>query len=137
MCTPRILLADDHEEFLRELTPILAGKYDILGVASNGEELVHLASSCQPDLILADISMPRMNGVAAVQKIASQPAPPKCIFVTMHSSPHYVKHALQIGARGFVLKMHAFEQIEDAIQTVLAGQIYLSPQLDYPLPIET
>lgn len=134
MCTTRILLADDHEEFLRGLTSVLSMNYEILGTASNGEELVRLASTCNPDLILTDISMPRMNGIAAIQKIAAQPAPPKCIFVTMHSSPHYVKHALQIGARGFVLKMNVFEQIEDAIQTVLAGKIYLSPQLGVPLP---
>lgn len=127
----RIVLADDHEEFLREFAAFLAKNHEVLALASDGEELVRLAESCRPDVVLADISMPRMNGVAAVQKITSQPAPPKTIFVTMYSSPHYVKHALQIGACGFVLKPHAFEQIEDAVKTVLAGQIYLSPQLGF------
>lgn len=134
MSPARILLADDHEEFLSEFAAFLAKRYEVLGLATNGEELVGLALSRHPDLILADIGMPRMNGVTAVQKISEQPAPPKSIFVTMHSSPHYVKRALQIGACGFILKPHAFEQIEDAIETVLAGRVYLSPELGFPLP---
>jgi DNA-binding NarL/FixJ family response regulator len=128
----RILLADDHDEFLREFIAFLAPRHDVIGAACDGEELVRLAFSRRPDIVLADIGMPRMNGVIALQKIFKQPVPPKSIFVTMHSSVQYVKHALRIGACGFVLKEHAFEQIEDAIQTVLAGQIYLSPQLDFP-----
>ena len=134
MSPSRILLADDHEEFLREFAAALAKHHEVVGSAHDGEELVRLASTCRPDLILADISMPRMNGIVAIQKITEQPSPPKSIFVSMHASPHYVKHALQIGASGFVLKLHAFEQIEEAIQTVLAGEIYLSPQLGIPVP---
>jgi DNA-binding NarL/FixJ family response regulator len=130
----RILLADDHREFLDELSAFLAPHHQVLGVAANGEELVQLALSHQPDLILADISMPRMNGFAAIRKVNDHPAPPKSIFVTMNSSPRYVKHALEIGAFGFVLKTHVFEQIESAIQNVLAGRIYLSPQLGLSHP---
>ena len=129
----RILLADDHEEFLREFAALLAKRYEVVGSAHDGEELVQLATTCHPDLILADISMPRMNGVVAVDKITRQPSPPKSIFVSMQASPHYIRHALKIGACGYVLKLHAFEQIEEAIQTVLTGGIYLSPELGFPL----
>ena len=133
----RILLADDHEEFLGEFAALLAGRHEIVGSARDGEELLRLASSCRPDLILADINMPRMNGMAAVRKIIeqagpSETAPPKAIFVTTHSSPQYIRHALDIGASGFVHKFYAFEQIEEAIEAMLAGRVYLSPQLNFP-----
>jgi DNA-binding NarL/FixJ family response regulator len=130
----RILLADDHREFLDELAAFLAPHHHVVGAAADGEELVRLALSHHPDLILADISMPGMNGLMAVQKVNGQPTPPKSIFITMHSSPHYVKRALEIGALGFVLKPHVYEQIENAIQAVLADRIYLSPQLGFSLP---
>lgn len=133
----RILLADDHEEFLDEFAALLAGRHEIVGSARNGEELVRLASSCRPDVILADINMPLMNGMAAIRKIIEQPGtpeaiPPKAIFVTTHSSPQYIRHALEMGASGFVHKFYAFEQIEEAIEATRAGRIYLSPQLNFP-----
>ena len=134
MTPTRILLADDHEAFLREFAISLAKNHEIVGAASSGSELVQLAATCRPGIILTDISMPDMSGFLAVETIMRQPAPPPIIFVTMSSSHNYVKRALQIGVRGFVLKLHVIEQIEDAIQFVVAGGIFLSPQLNYVLP---
>lgn len=129
----RILIADDHQEFLQEFAAGLADRYQVVGTAVNGEELLHLAGSTKPDLIITDISMPGMSGIRALEKILAQPNPPKAILVTMESSTNYVRYALQLGATGYVAKVHAREQIDEAIRTVFDGKTYLSPELDFKL----
>lgn len=129
----RIVLADDHEEFLHDFAAKLAERHQVVGLATDGEQLVNLSISTKPDLVITDFAMPRMSGLSALPMILGQPSPPKVIFASMHSSPTYVKRALQGGANGYVIKIHLMEQIEIAIRAVLEGKIYLSPQLSIEL----
>ena len=126
---PRVLLADDQAEMLEEVRGLLARDYEIVGTANNGEELVEAAKRLQPDLIISDISMPMMTGFEAAAKIRASGLTSKLIFLTVQSSPAYLKKAHSLGADGYVLKVYTNEQLPQAVSQVLEGKQYFSPQL--------
>jgi len=130
MTRKRILLADDHSEMLEEVRSLLDGEYEIVGAVENGEELVQAAKTLRPDLIVSDISMPIMTGFEAAAKIRAFGSAAKIIFLTVQSSPAYLKKARALGADGYVLKVHTNEQLPQAISRVLNGASYFSPQLE-------
>jgi len=129
MSRKRILLADDHAEMLQEIRALLDGEYEIVGAVENGEKLVQAAKTLKPDLIVSDISMPVMTGFEAAAKIRESGITAKIIFLTVQSSPAYLKKARALGADGYVLKVYTNEQLLLAIASVLAGTPYFSPQL--------
>ena len=129
MSRKRILLADDHAEMLEEIRALLDGEYEIIGAVENGEKLVQAAKALKPDLIISDISMPVMTGFEAVAKIRAYGNTAKIIFLTVQSSPAYLKKARALGADGYVLKVYTNEQLLLAISSVLAGTSYFSPEL--------
>jgi len=128
MSRKRILLADDHTEMLNEVRALLDGEYEIIGAVENGEKLVKAAKTLKPDLIVSDISMPVMTGFEAVAKIRASGNTVKIIFLTVQSSPAYLKKARALGADGYVLKVYTNEQLPLAISSVLAGTSYFSPE---------
>jgi DNA-binding NarL/FixJ family response regulator len=128
----RILLADDHPDFIEEVRALLDGHHDIAGAVADGHVLREVAQALDPDLIISDISMPRMNGFEAASEIRSRGLKAKFIFLTIHSSPAYFRRARSLGVEGYVLKLHAFEQLLPAIASVLAGETFVSPQLQAP-----
>jgi DNA-binding NarL/FixJ family response regulator len=125
----RILLADDHDEFLISINKILSERYDIAGAVRDGVALVSAAQSTMPDLIVSDLSMPVMNGLQAAAKILEAGLTIPIILLTVESSPSYARKALSIGAMGYVLKTYASEQLPIAVAEVLAGRQYISPQI--------
>jgi len=125
----RLLLADDHKEMLEELQSLLAEEYEIVGAVDNGQKLVDAAKSLKPDLIVSDISMPVMSGFEAAAKIREAGISSKIIFLTVQSSPAYLKKARALGADGYVLKVYTSEELPTAISNVLTGTRYFSPQL--------
>jgi DNA-binding NarL/FixJ family response regulator len=125
----RVLLADDHPEMMEEVRNLLRRNYEIVGGANNGEELVEAAQRLKPDLIISDISMPVMTGFEAATKIRASGVPTKLIFLTVQSSPAYLKKALALGADGYVLKVYSNGQLPEAVSQVLAGGQFFSPQL--------
>jgi DNA-binding NarL/FixJ family response regulator len=125
----RVLLADDQAEMLKEVRGLLLSDYDIVGTASNGAELVEAARRLQPDLIISDISMPQKTGFEAAAEIRALGLTAKLIFLTVQSSPAYLKKAHALGADGYVLKVHSNEQLPQAVSQVLQGGRYVSPQL--------
>jgi len=129
MSRKRILLADDHAEMLQEIRALLDGEYEIVGAVENGEKLVQAAKTLKPDLIVSDISMPVMTGFEAAAKIRESGITAKIIFLTVQSSPAYLKKARALGADGYVLKVYTNEQLVLAIASVLTGTPYFSPQL--------
>ncbi len=99
MKRPRILLADDHTLMLERMRALLAPRYEIAGSVADGQTLVEESLHIKPDLIVLDITMPCLNGIdAAIQIKASMPGI-KLLFVTIHSSPAYVRAALAAGGR--------------------------------------
>lgn len=129
MSRTRVLLADDHLEFLTGIQTALADRYEVVGAVQDGDSLVRSALTTNPDLIISDLSMPVMNGFEAAQKLKSLGFKVKVIFVTVQSSSAYVKRAMRIGAAGYVLKSYVSEQLTFAIQEVLAGRTYISPEI--------
>jgi DNA-binding NarL/FixJ family response regulator len=125
----RILLADDHVAMLDEVRALLEDDYEIIGTAENGETLVEAAQKLSPDLIISDISMPVMTGFEAAAKIRALGLQTKLIFLTVQSTPAYLKKARSLGADGYVLKVYTNEQLPVAVSRVLTGNTYVSPQL--------
>jgi DNA-binding NarL/FixJ family response regulator len=126
----RILIADDHLQFLEYLRTLLGEDYEIAGAVENGQALADAAQSLKPDLIISDISMPVMTGFEAASKIRSLGVKTKLIFLSVISSPAYVKRALSLGASGYVLKVHAQEQLLTAVSKVLDGGTFVSPEVE-------
>lgn len=125
----RVLIADDHAAMLEEVRELLANHYEIVASVSDGGALVEAAQRLQPDLIISDISMPVMTGFQAAAAIRQRGVLCKLIFLTVQSSPAYLKKARSLGADGYVLKVYTGEQLATAVSKVLEGQSYISPQL--------
>lgn len=125
----RILLADDHGEMLAEVRNLLKDDYEIVGAVSDGKQLFEAAQELQPDLIISDISMPGMNGFEAAAKIRASGLATKLIFLTVQSSPAYLRKAKALGADGYVLKVYSNEQLPEAVRHILDGNQYFSPEL--------
>jgi len=124
----RMLLADDHQILRQGLKGLVekAG-HNVVGEASDGREALKLARALKPDLALLDLSMPLLNGLDAAQEIGRAVPETKTILLTMHTDKTYVLQALRAGARGYVLKTQAAEDLIRAIHGVSRGEIYLSP----------
>ncbi|MEX2493183.1 MAG: response regulator transcription factor [Nitrospirales bacterium] len=127
MKRPRIVLADDHTLILEGLRKILEGDCDVVGTAEDGLKLLTVAQEKNPDVVVLDISMPRLNGLDAARQLRKLLPTCKIIFLTMHADPIYAKEAFQIGASGFLLKRSAVTELILAIQAVLKDQFYVTP----------
>jgi len=125
----RLLLADDHP-LIREGFRSLLNKndrFEIVGIAENGKELIELAGKELPDIILSDISMPVINGMDAIEQIRNLYPSIKSVVLTMHEEREYVIHALRIGAQGYIIKNVERFDLEKAIITIFEGGKYFSP----------
>ena len=108
------------------------GEMEVVGEAADGREAVRLAAELHPDIVIMDIAMPLLNGLQAAQAIR-QNTPTGVIFVTMHTDESYILKALDAGARGYLLKDNADEDIERAVRAVAAGKPYFSPAISRTL----
>lgn len=129
----RILLVDDHQIFRDGLMSCLSENagYEIIGQADNGRDAITAAESLGPDLIIMDIALPVLNGVDAAREILSGTLwpKPKLVALSSYSDPEFVTEVLRVGASGYILKNAAFDELINAINTVMAGNIYLSPEI--------
>lgn len=125
----RVLLADDHPLTLEGLRAFLEPHLEIAGTVTDGRTLVDAALALKPDLIVLDITMPLLNGIDAAVQIRKSLPGLKFLFVTMHANTTYLEAALTAGATGYVLKSAAREELLQAIDHVMAGDIYVSPSL--------
>jgi len=126
---PRILLADDHRIVAEGLKGILAGEFELAGVVEDGQKMVDAARTLHPDAIVADITMPLLNGIEALETLRKQGMEIPVIFLTMHREVEYASLALEAGAAGYVLKHAAPEELVQAVRVALSGGIYVSPSL--------
>lgn len=125
----RVLVADDHRIVAEGLRGILEPTYELVGIVENGRELVDQAMVLQPDVIVADITMPLLNGLDAMALLQRQDCRSKFVFLTMHKDVTYAAKALRQGALGYVLKHSASEELLKALQAVLAGEKYVSSEI--------
>jgi two-component system, NarL family, response regulator NreC len=127
----RILLVDDHAIIRQGLCSLLEKQPDIevVGGVEDGRQAVDTARQLAPDLVIMDISMPNLNGIDATRKIAEEISGVKIIALSIHSSRRFVAEMLKAGASGYILKDCLFDELMEAIKTVLRGEIYLSPKI--------
>ena len=127
MTKPRILLADDHPEMLSALCGLLEdGLGEVVGMVTDGQALVEMAQRLEPDIIIMDISMPRLNGLDATRALQTIVPQSKVIILTVHREPVYVSLAFKAGARGYFLKRCASNgELSQALLHVLAGDRYI------------
>jgi DNA-binding NarL/FixJ family response regulator len=124
-----LLLVEDHTMFragIRALVERSNGGHTIVGEAGDGIAAARLARELIPDLLLMDVSMPRLNGIETARLISKEMPDVGIVMLSMHADPAYVFAALEAGARAYVLKEAAFGELEAAIRSVLNGQKYLS-----------
>ncbi|MEI8015139.1 MAG: response regulator transcription factor [Nitrospira sp.] len=127
MLKPRILLADDHTFVLEGFRRILEEDYELVGTTGDGRALLAAAKTAQPDIVILDISMPLLNGIAATEQLKKICPQAKVIIVTMHADAEYVRSAFEAGASAYVLKGSAVDELEQAIRAVLGGHSYITP----------
>lgn len=127
----QIMVVDDHKMFREGLRALLEKEtsHRVVGEADNGLAAVSIAEKVQADVVLMDVGMPELNGVDAAQMILSRCPNTKVIAVSMHSDRRFIAGMLQAGASGYLLKDCAFEELHAALETVIAGKIYVSPHV--------
>jgi len=127
----RILLADDHKMVRAGFRHLLATNPDIKVVAEadNGREAVRLAAVHRPDVVLMDITMPELNGIEATRQIRKATEAIKVLILSVHGTAVHVIAALQAGASGYLLKDADAEELFTAIRAMIAGHVYLSPEV--------
>jgi len=125
----RIVIAEDHTILREGLKALLSSKsnFEIVGEAQDGNEAIRCVDKLKPNLILMDLSMPRMNGMDAIKEIKRQSPETKVLVLTVHKTEEYILATLQAGADGYVLKDSTHAELEMAIQTVLTGKPYIGP----------
>lgn len=129
MKIPRVLLADDHKIVLEGLRGLLDTEFEIVGAVEDGRTLVAEAKRLRPDVVVADISMPGLNGMDAARQIGKIDERIKIVFLTMHSDVSYAAGAFEAGASGFVLKHSAPQELITAIREAMRGRTYVTPMI--------
>lgn len=129
MSRARVLLADDHRIFSEGLKGLLAEDFELIGSVEDGRSLVAAAKELKPDVVVADIAMPQLNGIDAAIQLRKHDPNIKIVFLTMHQDPAYARRALEAGAKGYVVKHSASAELVMAIQAALKGQVFITPSL--------
>lgn len=115
MSKPRVLIADDHRIFAEGLRGLLETKFEVVGVVSDGQELVAAALKLQPDVVVTDVTMPLLNGIDAAAELLDLGVTARVVFLTMHREIGYIRRAMATGAAGYVLKHSASEELVTAM----------------------
>ncbi len=134
----RVVLVEDHDLVragIRSLLESMAGVH-VVAEAGDGESAIELVEQYRPDLVLMDIALPGMNGLAATARLTGQFPEMRVIVLSMHVNDLYVSQALQAGALGYILKNASFTELEQAVRTVARGEAYLSPPVSKHLAMD-
>jgi DNA-binding NarL/FixJ family response regulator len=126
---PRVVLADDHRLVAEGLTSLLAQEFDLVAVVEDGHALVEAVQKHRPDVVVADVAMPRLNGIDALVQLRHDGDRVPFVFLTMHRELAYARRALDAGASGYVLKHSAKAELVSAIRAALEGKTYVTPQI--------
>lgn len=126
-----LIVADDHVVLRQALCELLnhRGNYNVVAQASDGAQLVELLSTHKPDLVIMDVAMPRLDGIAALEEIYRGTTPPPVLILSADEAAGNVRAALKAGAKGFLPKHAALEELEFAIAAIIQGKTYLSPSI--------
>jgi DNA-binding NarL/FixJ family response regulator len=127
----RIVLVDDHVVVRAGLKALINGQPDmtVIGESSDGAEAIAQVEQAEPDVVVMDLSMPRLGGVEATRQLHARYPRINILMLSVHEDTPYLRRALEAGAKGYVLKRAAAESLISAIRQVAAGQVYLDPTL--------
>ena len=125
----RVLLADDHKMMAQMIEKLLAPHFEVIATAEDGLALVRLAKELDPDVVVADISMPGLNGFDALNQIKRASPQLKFIMVTGYQEPALAQRAMECGASAFLLKMFVSEELTAAIDAALSDKTYITSHL--------
>lgn len=126
MVRARVVLADDHQEFLACTVSLLRLEFDVVETVRDGEALIEAAERLDPDILVVDISMPGLNGIEAARRIKATGCKARVVFLSMHQDQDYVEAALATGADCFVTKNNLASDLVPAMREALAGRGYVS-----------
>jgi len=129
MSRPRVLLADDHRMVAEGVKRLLEEEFELIAVVEDGRQLVETARRMRPDVIVADITMPHLNGIDALVQLKRDDPEVRVVFLTMHKDAAYARRALEAGAHGYVLKHSAQAELFLAVRAALDGNTFISPTL--------
>ncbi len=124
----RVLIAEDHLMVRAGIRALLekAGDIRVLGEASNGQEALAMAEELNPDVLIMDIMMPRLNGIQAAENVRDKKLPTQVLLLSMYSDEGFVHQALQCGVKGYVLKSSVSDELLWAVRAIASGQTYFS-----------
>jgi DNA-binding NarL/FixJ family response regulator len=125
----RVVVADDHRPMLETLARMLSKEFEVVATVGDGAAAVDAAKRNDPDLLVLDVAMPRLTGIAVAAQLKSAGSRAKVVFVTMHYDREYVQRALELGEIGFVAKDRLVMDLLPAIRAVQAGRSFVSPTL--------
>jgi DNA-binding NarL/FixJ family response regulator len=123
----KVLLADDHTIVAEGLRSLLEDEFDLVGAVNDGRALLEAARNLNPEVIVADISMPLLNGLDAARQLRRDGVAAKIVFLTMHADVQLAAEAFRAGASGYLVKQSAAEELITAIHEVVKGRAYISP----------
>jgi DNA-binding NarL/FixJ family response regulator len=123
-----VLLADDHEAFLRQVRIVLSQEFEVVGSATNGRDAVVEVERLDPDVLVIDIAMPILNGFEAVSRLRSN-LRAKVVFLTFHEDHEFVRAAFSAGASAYVIKSRVVTDLVPAIREAMEGRRYVSPSV--------
>ena len=126
---PRVLLADDHRMFAEGIKGLLAPEFDLLEIVEDGQALIEAAERLEPDVVVADITMPRLNGILATVRLKQMNDRIRVVLLTMHREVTFVRRAFDAGASAYVLKHSAPDELISAIRAALTGKTFVTPTL--------
>lgn len=125
----KILLADDHRIVAEGLRGLLEPEFELVGIVEDGRAMLEAVDKHKPDVVVADVSMPLLNGIDAVRLLKKKNKNIAVVFLTMHLDVAYAASALEVGASGYVLKHSAPSELVTAIKSALKGRTYITPLL--------
>ena len=129
---PRVLIVDDHAFIRRGVQTILHPfpEWELCGEADNGNDAIRMAEELKPEVIIMDLSMPGLNGIEATRAIRKTQPAMKIVLLTLHESAELVRSAFRAGARGYLLKTDAEQELVKALTVVTGQGTYISPRID-------
>jgi DNA-binding NarL/FixJ family response regulator len=128
---PRVLVADDHQAMLDTLVRLLSREFEVVATVADGVSAVREAEQLVPDLLVLDIAMPGLNGIAAAARLKARGSTAKVVFVTNLHDREFVDESLALGDVGFVVKDRLVADLLPAIRRVLAGETFVSPSISH------
>jgi DNA-binding NarL/FixJ family response regulator len=127
MSRARVLVADDHALMLEGVVSLLQDKFDVVAAVTDGALLVDAAIRLRPDIVITDVSMPRLNGIQAFEQLKAAGCDAKVIVLTAHTDVALAEQLIRCGASGVVTKLLAASELVPAVEHVLSGRTYSSP----------